>query len=155
MAQGGMVGNGVKIAYAASSPVTWTSIGQILSVEIPQLTADKIDRTVSSTNDYKRSMPGMVEVSDLTFELLQDLDETTGAAQRALLGFLKAGTTIYWRVEVPADRNQSEFVALEFQGFVGSWQPSAPVDDKQVLNVSVIFDDADVTIYNAAASSIT
>lgn len=155
MAQGGMIGNGVKIGYSTSSPVSYTSIGQILSLEIPQLTADKIDRTVSSTNDYKRSMPGMIDVSDLTFELLQDLDETSGAAQRALLGFLKNGTTIYWRIEVPADRAQNECVPFEFQGFVSSWQPSAPVDDKQVLSVSVSFDDSDVTIYNATAFTLT
>ena len=64
MAQGGMIGNGVKIAYAATSPTTWVAVGQILNVEIPQLVADKIDRTVHSTNRYKRSLPGMIDVSD-------------------------------------------------------------------------------------------
>lgn len=155
MAQGGVIGNGVKVGYSAASPVSYTSIGQILSIEIPQLTADKVDRTVSSSNQYKRSMPGMIDVSDLTFELLADLDESTGATQRQLLTYLKAGTTIYWRIEVPVDRSKSECVPFEFQGYVASWQPTAPVDDKQVVKVSVAFDDTTVTIYNATAFTLT
>ena len=154
MAQGGMIGNGVKIAYSVSSPVSWTAVGQILNVEVPQLVADKIDRTVHSTNRYKRSLPGMIDVSDLTLEILQDLATTTGAQQRQLLTYLKAGTTIYWRIEIPVTRDQSSYTAIEFQGYVGSWQPSAPMDDKQTLNCTIVFDDSDITVYGDGASAI-
>jgi len=155
MAQGGMIGNGVKIAFSASSPVSWTAVGQILNVEIPQLVADKIDRTVHSTNRYKRSLPGMIDVSDLSLEILQDLATTSGAQQRQLLTYLKAGTTIYWRIEIPVDRNQTTYTAIEFQGYVGTWQPSAPIDDKQVLSCTIVFDDSDITLYGDGASTIS
>ena len=155
MAQGGMIGNGVKIAYAASSPTTWVAVGQILNVEIPQLVADKIDRTVHSTNRYKRSLPGMIDVSDLSLEILQDLATTSGAQQRQLLTYLKAGTTIYWRIEIPVDRNQTTYTAIEFQGYVGSWQPSAPIDEKQTLSCTIVFDDSDITLYGDAATAIS
>ena len=155
MAQGGMVGNGVKIAYSASSPVSWTSVGQILNAEVPQLVRDKIDRTVHSAFGYKRSLPGMIDVSDLTLTLLADLDATTGATQRALLNYLKAGTTIWWRIEIPVDRSQSEYAALEFQGFVMSWQPSAPIDGRQEVACTIAFDDTAVTLYAEGASAIS
>jgi len=155
MAQGGLIGNGVKIAYAASSPVTWTGIGQIINAEIPQMVRDKIDRTVHGTSAYKRSLPGMIDVSDLSLEILQDLHATSGATQRQLLTYLKAGTTIYWRIEIPETRSQSAYVAMEFQGYVMSWQPSAPQGDKQVLTVTIAFDDSDVTLYASGASAIS
>lgn len=155
MAQGGMIGNGVKIAYSASSPVSWTSIGQVLNVEVPQLVRDKIDRTVHSASGYKRSLPGMIDVSDMTLEILSDLNQTTGAAIRQLLTYLKAGTTIYWRIEIPTNRAKTEYAALEFQGYVLSWQPAAPIDDKQTIATTIAFDDTEVSLYAAGASAIT
>lgn len=154
MAQGGMIGNGVKIAYSASSPVSWTSIGQVLNVEVPQLVRDKIDRTVHSASGYKRSLPGMIDVSDMTLEILSDLNQTTGAAIRQLLTYLKAGTTIYWRIEIPTNRAKTEYAALEFQGYVLSWQAAAPIDDKQTIATTIAFDDTEVGLYAAGASAI-
>lgn len=155
MALEGMIGNGVKIAFSASSPVSWTRVGQVMNAEVPQLVRDKIDRTVHSTYGYKRSLPGMIDVSDLTLEILQDLNQATSAAQHQLLTYLKAGTTIWWRIEIPTDRAQSSFAAIEFQGYVMSWQPSAPIEDKQALTAVIAFDGTDISLYPTGASAIT
>lgn len=155
MALNGMVGNGVKIAFSASSPVAWTAVGQILNAEIPQLVRDKIDRTVHSTYGYKRSLPGMIDVSDLTLEILQDLDTATSGPQATLLTYAKAGTTIWWRIEIPTDRAQSSFAAIEFQGYVMSWQPSAPIADAQKLTAVIAFDGTDISLYPTGASAIS
>jgi len=150
-----MLGNGVKIAFSASSPVAWIAVGQVLNAEIPQLVRDKIDRTVHSAYGYKRSLPGMIDVSDLTLEILQDLNQATSVAQRTLLTYLKAGTTLWWRIEIPTDRTQTAFAALEFQGFVMSWQPSAPIGEKQQLTAVIAFDGSDISLYAAGASAIS
>lgn len=155
MAQGGMIGNGIKVGYSNASPVSWTKIGQLLSITPPQFVSDKIDRTVSGENKYKRSLPGMIEVSDLQMEILQDLDAATSPEQAALLALLKAGTTIYWRIEVPVNRAATTFRPMEFQGYVSSWQISSPIDDKQTLTVTVAFDDTDVSLLAPGASAMS
>lgn len=155
MALEGMIGNGVKIAYSASSPVSWTALGQVRNAEVPQLVRDKIDRTVHSAYGYKRSLPGMIDVSDLTLTILQDLNNSTSPAQRQLLTYLKAGTTVWWRIEIPTDRAQGAYAALEFQGFVMSWQPSAPVDGVQELTAVIAFDGTEISLYPSGASTIT
>lgn len=155
MAQGGMIGNGLKVGYANTSPVSWTKIGQILNVTPPQFVSNKIDRTVSGTNKYKRSLPGMIEVSDLQLEILQDLDSSTSPEQAALLALLKAGTTIYWRIEIPVNREATQFRPMEFQGYVSSWQITSPVDDKQTLTVNIAYDDTDVSLLAVGASAMS
>lgn len=160
MATDGVLGNGVKVAFSASSPVTWTSVGQVLDIEIPGLEPDEIETTVHGTSKFKRYMPGMIDVSEMTLSLLADLDESSatesaGPAQDSLFEYNQSQTTIWWRVEVPADRTQTEFVAFEFQGWVKNWKPSVPIEDKQTLEVSVRFDGTSYVKYPAGASAIS
>ena len=155
MALDGMIGNGIKVGYSAASPVSWTKIGQLLSIDPPQFTSDKIDRTVSGTNRYKRSLPGMAEVSDLQMEILGDLDSATSPEQAAMLALFKTGEKVDWRIEVPVNRSQTSFRPMEFQGYVQSWRYGAPIDDRQTLTVTVAFDDADVYLLAPGASAMS
>jgi hypothetical protein len=118
MAADGMIGNGTKFAYSSSSPVSWTNIGQLLDINGLELVRDKIDRTVHTTNIQKRSLPGMAEVTDFECTVLSDPDESTtqGAIQKALRDLVAAGTTVWWRLEIPVDRAQTAYKAFEFQG---------------------------------------
>ena len=140
MAQGGILGNGVRVAYSSSSPVSWQRLDQLLDISFPTFVADDIDSTVHGTSKLKRSMPGMVEVSEMTLTLLSDLDSATTPEQDALWDLNQAGTTVWWRVEVPVERDQSKCVPFEFQGYVKSWEPATPIDDRQTLNVVIRFD---------------
>lgn len=157
MASEGMIGNGTKVAYAPSSPTTWNEIGQLLNVDGIEEARAKVDRTIHSLGKYKRSLPGLIEVTDLTLDILSDPDEdgTHGAVQSALRGLLHDGTTVYWRVEIPADRAQSEFKPYEFQGYVQRWKLGTTIEDKQVFNVTVAFDDSSFQELYTGASEIT
>ena len=155
MAQSGMLGSGVKVGYSAASPVSWTGIGQVLEVDIPGLEPDEVETTVHGTSNFRRFIRGLIDVTELRLVLLADLDEGTAADQDALFTYQAAGTTIWWRVEVPVDRTRSEYTALEFQGWVKNWLPRAPIDDRQELEVTIRFDGTSFTKYEAGASAIS
>jgi hypothetical protein len=154
MAANGVLGNGVKVAYSASSPVSWTAVAQLDDVEIPGLIADKID-TSTHASLYKRKMRGMLDVSTMKLMLLSDLDGSTTPSHVALQALQVAGTTVWWRVEVPVNRAKTLFVAFEFQAYVNGWSPKAPKADKQIIDVEVEFDDTSFSRYAAAASAIS
>lgn len=155
MAVDGLLGNGVKVAYSAASPVSWIRIPQVLNVTIPGLEFDEVETTVHSTGGLRRHIPGLGDVTEMELELLADLDETTTASFNALFNFQAARTTVWWRIEVPTTRAQTKFTAFEFQGFVKTWSVDPPIDDRQVLTVSVRFDGTSFSKLAAGASVIT
>ena len=156
MATGGVLSNGVKVGYSASSPVAWTSVGQILNVEIPGLEPEEVETTVHGTSSFRRFMRGMIDVTELTVTCLGDLDEGTSVAYDALFDYQAAGTTLYWRVEVPVNRTQTEYTAFEFQGWVKNWRPiTGEPGSRQELEFSVRFDGTAFSKYEAGASAIS
>jgi hypothetical protein len=155
MAADGLLGNGVKVAYSAASPVSWIRVPQVLNVVIPGLEFDEVETTVHSTGGLRRFIPGLGDVTEMELELLADLDETTTASYNALFNFQAARTTIWWRIEVPTTRAQTKFTAFEFQGFVKTWKADPPIDDRQTLMVTVRFDGTSFSKLSAGASAIT
>lgn len=155
MATGGVLGNGVRVGYSANSPVSWTRVAQLVEIEFPSMEADDVDVTVHGVSRFKRSMPGMIEVSEMTLTLEADLDPATTPTHTALFDLSNAGTTVWWRIEVPVDREQTEAVAFEFQGNVKTWTLATPIDDKQTVEVVVKFDGDSFVMYEPAAFSIT
>ncbi len=153
MATGGVAGI-VKVGYSANSPVSWTSIPQILDIKFPTWVSDQIDTTIHSTAKFKRSIPGMIAVSDMTLTLEWDPDETTTASHDALFDMNQAGTTYWWRIEVAANREATKWTPFEFQGYVKSWEPSTPINDKDTLQVVVSFDGDSFTKYAATESDV-
>jgi hypothetical protein len=155
MAVDGVMGNGVKLGYAATSPTTWLPVPQVLDVEIPGLVADKVPTTVHG-GVYKRNIRGLLDVTPMKVMLLADLDPaTTNVSHTALQTLQAAGTTVWWRVEVPSNRARTLFAAFEFQGYVDTWTPSAPIEGRQEIEVNVVFDGTSFTRYAPAATAIT
>jgi hypothetical protein len=156
MATGGVPGNGCKVAYSVSSPVSWVTMTQVLDITLPTFVTDEIDITThSTTNKLKKTMGGLAEVGDMTLVLLADLNETTTPAHSAMFTYNQAGTSLWWRVEIPTNRERTVFKAYEFQGNVGSYEPSAPINDRQEIQVLVRFDGDTFTQYPAGSSSIS
>lgn len=153
MATGGILGSGVKVAYSVSSPITWIPVGNILNVDVPGLNPDEVETTIHGTANFKRFMRGLIDVGELMMTLLMDLNQATSTDQAALFALQAAGTTVWWRVEIPTDRTRSAYTALEFQGWVKKWIPKAPIADKQELETSVRFDGTSFTKYNSGASA--
>jgi hypothetical protein len=156
MATGGYINNGTKIAYSATSPVSWQRIGQVAEAPVVGITREKVDNTVHGSSIYMRSMPGMAEITDMDMTLIADLNQSTSAAQDALRTYLIAGTTIWFRIEVPVDRTQTSFRAFEFQAYVQKWEVnSANPADRQEIQTTIVFDADSFTVYNAGASAIS
>jgi hypothetical protein len=155
MAANGLIGNGVKVGYSATSPVSWTRVGQVLDTDLPGLEPEEVETTVHSTSRFRRHIPGMIDVTESRLLLLADLDETTNTTQDALFDYQAAGTTLWWRIEVPTARDQSKFTAFEFQAFVKNWVPRAPIDGRQELEVTLRFDGDSFTKYAAGDSAIS
>lgn len=148
MATGGVLGNGTKVGFSTSSPVSWTRVGQLMNIDsFLSLVPADVDTTVYSTSNIMTSMPGMIDTPEMAFTVLSDWNPSTSAAQETLRqyqsgsGLSTAGSTLYWRVEVPTDRGQTSslFRAWEFQAFVKDMTPNIPIGDKQTTQFTVRF----------------
>jgi hypothetical protein len=106
-----------------------------------------VDTTVYSTSQIMTSMPGMIEPPEMQFTVLSDHNPSTSASLETLRqyqsgsGLSTAGSTLYWRVEVPTDRGQTSslFRAWEFQGFVKDISNTVPIGDKQTTQYTIRF----------------
>jgi len=154
MATDGVLGDGVKVAYSASSPVSWTQVTQVLNAEIPTFETERVDTTVHGTTGFKSSMPGLTEVGDLTITLLADLDELTSATHEAMFSYNVSKTTLWWAVEIPTNRAKTRYKMWEFQGNIGSVSPGAPIEDKQTLDVQVRFEGTTFNRHPAGATQL-
>lgn len=140
MALNGMIGNGTRVGYSATSPVSYTTIGQLLNLDFPGLNPDEVETTVHSDEPWKRFIRGMIDVGETTLTLLSDLDEGTSADQDALFDYQAAGTTLYIRIEVPVDRAHNEFTPFEFQAWVKKYMVKTPIQGRIETEISLRFD---------------
>lgn len=160
--QGGVLGNGVKLAYSAASPVNWVEVGQLMDFpDFPQLEAAIINTTVHSTSQMERGMPGMVPIAEMPFKVLADLDQVTGADLEAIRQYAPAsghanqGATLYWRIEGPTNRAQTAYRGVEFRAWVRGFKVHTPINDVQTVDIGLVFDDTvPPTWYDAGASQI-
>lgn len=154
MATGGLLGNGVRVGFSSTSPVSFTSLPNVLDVKFPTETADKIDKTVHGSSKYKKNFPGMVEVGDMEVVLLGDLDQATSAELETVFAAAQAQTELWWRVEVPTNRAKTRFRPFEFYGYPSNPSPDTPVQDKQTFKFSVVHSGEGIARYNATNSPI-
>lgn len=153
MAQGGVIGNGTKVGYSATSPTSYTKIGQLMDLpKFISLVRNLVDTTVHSTSFAMTSIPGMAPTPEVQLKVLADFDQATGPTLEALRGFQNASTTgIWWRIEVPVQGAQTTFRAWEFQGAVREFTPTIQIAATQTVMVTITYGGG-LTVYNAAAS---
>jgi len=157
MAQGGLLGNGVKVGVSTSSPVSYTRIPQVTDAVLPQFTADKVNiDTHSTTNNLHRNRAGLNDVADASVTVLSDMNPVTAPALETLRLANQNGTTIWIRYEIPTDDTRTVFRGCEFSCTVGSFTPSTPIADKQTTQYNFVF-NGDSVGWSAAvgASTIT
>ncbi len=154
MAQGGYIGNGIRVAYSLSSPLSYQKLEQVIDATPPKLAADKIDTSRHSANRFKSNIPGMFDVTPVAIKMLRDADSSTSPKQNALRGLQDAQTTVYLRVEVPSNPAQTLFEAWEISGRFSDWGVDAPLMGRVELNVQFLFDGVDYTYFAPAASVI-
>jgi hypothetical protein len=141
MATGGVLANGTKVGFSTTSPHSWTVLTQIREVQFPQEDVDPVDTTVHGSSRVSRSAPGMIKPSAMVVRTLLDPDLLISGWCNTLRNHLLSGTTLWWRVEVPRDRAQTNWLAFEFQGYVRKASPvvGAP-DNIQQFEVVVEYD---------------
>ncbi len=150
---GGVLGNGTRVAYSSTSPVSWVKLPQLADIDGIELSSADVDVTVHSGGKFKRKMPGLIESKDVTLTLVADLDETITATHMALEALVLAQTTIYWRVEVPTTRAQAKWKPFEWMGYVKSWSVTTTKENRQEIKCMIAFDDTTLGVYAATASS--
>lgn len=162
MALQGVLGNGTKLAYSVSSPVSWTRVGQLQNIdEFLALIPEDVDTTVYSTSNIRTSMPGMIEPPEGRFTCLADFDPATSPSHETIRqyqsgsGYATQGAVIWWRIEAPVNRAQTLFRAWEFEAYIKDFTPSLPIDDAQKLEFSIRFSGTGIGVYPVGASQIT
>ena len=154
MATGGVLGNGTKVGYSSSSPVTYTRITQVLEVTFPTMAPDKVDKTTHGSSKYKKNFPGMIEVGDLVVRVLADHDQATTTDHRALWDLRDNQTEVWWGIEIPTNRAQSRWKLFEFYGYVGDITNGTPIDDKQTIEFTIVHSGEGIGSPNASGSSV-
>ncbi len=154
MAQGGLLGNGVKVGISTGSPVSWTRLLQVTDVVPPNFTADKVNiDTHSTTNNLHRNRSGLNDVSDASVTQLSDLNPVTNAGGELLRLANINGTTIWIRIEIPVNDAKDSFRACEFSCTVSAFAPSTPIADKQTTQYTFVFNGDSVGWSASVAAS--
>ena len=154
MAQGGVPGKGVRVAYSASSPITWTRVRQVLDVSVPRDVSERWDITTHDTASRRKTyMPGNIETEDPVITTLSDWDPSTGTEQEAMRRAQKDGTVWWWRFELPTNRERTLFRGLEFQASIKDFAPAAPIGGAQTTAWTLIFEGDDIGVDLAAGAS--
>ena len=153
----GVLGNGTRVGWSSASPQSYTTVASVLEVTIPKIVADEIDKTTHSTGGFYRSFRGLKRVENVTLMLLGDHKSSRTASHAALRNLQRDGDTVWFRFEIPLDRNlaTSQCFALIAQFYVKSWGPAAPIADKQTIEVVLGFDGDDVEFQEPTAFTLT
>lgn len=147
-----MIGIGVKIGYSAASPVSWLETANIRDFSLPQLTSDRVEKTVHSrTSRIRRYDPGLQSSEDAYIELLNDF---TDADQTALKNYKAARTQLWFCYELPANDALTSFVQFIFQARVADFNISSPLEGEQTIRFVLMFDGDGIQI-NAAGSAVS
>lgn len=155
MATGGVLGNGTKVAYSLTSPMSFVRLGQVMNIdEFISLVRDKVNTTVYSTGFVRTTRPGMADAFTMKLSVMADLDPSTSPAHDKMFVFQAAGTVVWWRIEVPASDAQTAFASWEFRGYVEECTLELPIDDNQKMTVSITY-SGDLSRYAPAATQIT
>jgi len=153
MAQGGVLGFGTKVAFSSTSPTTWTQVPQLLELGFPGFEPDEVETTVHGSLPYRRNIRGLIDVGEMTLRVQADL--ASNSVHRQLRQLQLAGTTVWWRIEAPENREKTSWVGFEFQGWVKNWVLETPIDDQQTIEITVRFDGTDFAMYAPGASQIS
>jgi hypothetical protein len=150
----GQLGNGTKIAYSNTSPVTWVNIPYIRSIDKWfELIPPKVDTFVSG-DAIKTTIPGIPESPEIEFTIRYDANASNTVAHESLRSLQTAGTIVWWRTERPVNTPATLYRPEEFRGYVLSFSPTAPLDNIQEAKVVISYSGS-YAIYPVEATEIT
>jgi predicted secreted protein len=122
------IGYGIDIAKEDTPGAgTYTSVGvEITSIQPPGYSRDAIDASHSSSpNEFREYIAGMMDAGEVEIE-----GNFVAAASDSIVTDLLAGKAEY-QITFPNG------VTWTFDAFFTSYQPNAPVDDKQTFSATM------------------
>lgn len=152
MAKGGIIGNGMKVGYSLTSPLSYNKLEQLLDANPPTLTPDKIDTTRHGTSRLKSNVPGMLDIAPTTIKCLYDADPATSPNVNGIPALVNSQASIYLRIEVPTAGGL--FVAWELSGRFASYTVAAPIMARQEVTIQFFFDGIDYIVFGTPAASV-
>lgn len=128
------IGYGVTLSVSDAAPAVTpiNVIGAITNFTPPSATRDIIDVTSSDSVDFVREyIPGLTDPGEASFEMNWDL----GAISDTLLRTLSIERGIRtWRATFT---QYTPARTITFAGFVQSYDPDAPMEDKMTASVTI------------------
>lgn len=152
MATGGVLGNGVKIGFALTSPQSYVRIAQVQNVDkFFSLTKPVVDTTVHSLSTIKTAIQGLADPPQIQLTLLADNDQSSTPSHETLR-LANLNNTVYWfRFEIPTNALQTIFRPIELQASVMTYDRSTlPIAGAQQTKVTLLY-NGNYIEYNAAA----
>ena len=147
-----ILGDGVKIGYCTTSPVSWTELVGLVDLPAPPgPVAEMLENTTHGTSGYKTYGAGLKDVPDVT----ATFHFTGTAAQLAMISAQAAGTVLWFRFEVPATAAKTTFRAWEMQAVVIAAPVATPIADWQTLTLTLKYSGNFAFYPDAAATAIT
>lgn len=124
----------VTIQWDPAGGTSFTTVGQVMDVNGPELSRGEIEVTTrDSTNYWEEYLKGFKSGGEITFDVVLDLALAThGTAATGILSDLADDSTIpNWRVNFP---NSKMWTVL---GFLTGFPPAAPLKDALTTGVTI------------------
>jgi len=136
----GLLGDGVKIAYSETSPMSWVELPQLMDLpKPPSPTPDKLETTTHGTAGFHTYGTGLKDVPDIEAVFLFDPDKAITPSHVAMITHRDAKTILWFRIETPSNVGKTEFIAWDFQARVQAADIETPKDNWQLMNLSLVY----------------
>jgi hypothetical protein len=139
-------GFGTKIEYSEDDGTTWEPVGCIRdAIEVGPVEVEDIDVTChSTTDDFRKYEPGLVEPGEVTFDVLRAPGDTSDEAL-----FNIFGEDLMWKITYPNTATE------EFNGYIKSKGSSVPMGDGPIVSSITIKITGKITLTPPAAPPLT
>lgn len=135
-AQGTIIEVSIDPAWVGSGSVSYTEIAELREITPPALTRNIIDVTTQNEDD-DAAVVGIRRHGDLTFDMNFVPNNATHDHLTGLQKKWFDGSRNIYRIRFPPVAPQTVGSAWVFSGYVSSFAPSAPLDDRLSAAVTI------------------
>ncbi len=115
------------------TPENFTTIARVMSIEGPGFQRDEIDVTSHDSQEWKETIAGLKDASDLKFTVTWNPADPTHDETTGLLAMFNDGATRNWRLVFPTNPVKR----WQFSGWVKSLGAKEPVNGALTMDVDI------------------
>lgn len=124
------LGLGMTIAYDVSG--SYTTVGEVIDIQMPGLSIDTVDATDHShTDGIRRKIAGLGEWGEATFTIAYD---PALAVYGTLATFAESRGSRLWRIQHAGTPTGS---TTTFGAIITNIQPETPLDDRMTCQITL------------------